>query len=135
MLSQICATIPRTSPKLLPGKGRSRRVREILSPNCEDLTGALIYTGGHFTQFLEGPEGALDTTLARISHDRRHRSLTVLVREEVAVRRFPHWRMALAEPVGVDDLLRELLGSCHLPAARADKLINRLFTSVIPDGP
>lgn len=101
----------------------------------EDLTGALIYTGGHFTQFLEGPEGALDTTLARISHDRRHRSLTVLVREEVAVRRFPHWRMALAEPVGVDDLLRELLGSCHLPAARADKLINRLFTSVIPDGP
>lgn len=58
-----------------------------------DLTGMLLYSGGNFIQALEGPAGAVESLLATIGVDPRHRDLTVLQREQVQVRDYPDWSM------------------------------------------
>ena len=57
------------------------------------LTGVLLYAGGHFIQTLEGPEGAVDATFARIQQDPRHRSIAVALRDEIDAQTFPDWSM------------------------------------------
>lgn len=63
--------------------------------NARDgVTGLLVVGGKRFLQVLEGPEGAVRATFARIEPDRRHRGCVVLARREVAERAFGHWSMA-----------------------------------------
>ncbi|WP_101522978.1 BLUF domain-containing protein [Nocardioides houyundeii] len=71
---------------------------ELLSATREnnhaaDLTGVLLYAGGHFIQTLEGPEDAVEETYGRIQRDRRHRNLDVALRDEITERIFPDWSM------------------------------------------
>lgn len=58
-----------------------------------DVTGMLLYRNGRFIQFLEGPEGALRDLFARISADRRHTDVRVLVDGRPAARQFADWTM------------------------------------------
>src|SRR4051812_12751154 len=58
-----------------------------------ELTGMLLYAGGHFIQTLEGPAETVDATFARIERDSRHRNLIVALREEIDQRCFPDWSM------------------------------------------
>lgn len=58
-----------------------------------DITGFLIYRNGRFLQFLEGPLMSLETLLAQLAADDRHRSLQVVGRLPIAERSFPRWRM------------------------------------------
>jgi hypothetical protein len=61
-----------------------------------DITGALLYHGGEFTQFLEGPKHELHRVLEVIHADSRHSRLTIAFDEEVASRAFPLWSMGFA---------------------------------------
>lgn len=58
-----------------------------------DLTGFLIYRNGRFLQLLEGPLMSIETLLAQLSADDRHRSLEVVGRLPITERSFPRWRM------------------------------------------
>ena len=69
------------------------------------VTGALLTFGDVFMQFLEGPDAAVGTVLARIAADPRHRDLVVLRRDVVEHRIFGEWSMRLLD-IG-DDARRE----------------------------
>jgi hypothetical protein len=71
-----------------------------------DITGFLLFRKGKFLQLVEGPLMALETLLARLAEDDRHRDLEVVSRLPIAQRSFPRWRM---RRVGGDrDALDEL---------------------------
>jgi hypothetical protein len=62
------------------------------------ITGALLFTGKHFAQVLEGETAAVDETIASITRDPRHGQLSIVAREPLAERRFPDWSMAYSGP-------------------------------------
>lgn len=55
---------------------------------CDDVTGALLRSEGHFAQVLEGPRDAVERTFERVQRDWRHADLVVLGREPVGARLF-----------------------------------------------
>ena len=57
------------------------------------VTGALLFTGTHFAQVMEGSAATLDPLLARIGADPRHARLTVVDRHPIETRRFADWSM------------------------------------------
>lgn len=63
------------------------------SNRAHDITGLLLYRRGRFTQFVEGPEGAVRALLARIQADSRHTSIRVLIDGFAATRQLPEWTM------------------------------------------
>lgn len=62
------------------------------------LTGALLFTGEHFAQILEGPAASIDHLMASVARDRRHDQLIVVAREPLVSRRFGQWSMAYSGP-------------------------------------
>ncbi len=58
-----------------------------------DITGILLYKDGNFMQVLEGEERVINSTLLKISGDRRHKGMITLLREPVSERSFPDWSM------------------------------------------
>ena len=59
-----------------------------------DVTGALLYDGLSFLQYIEGPAAGIASVLARIQRSRRHANLRVLADGGVAQRYFWNWSMA-----------------------------------------
>lgn len=59
-----------------------------------DITGALIFTGSHFCQFLEGSEEAVLRLMDTICLDPRHSDIWVVHQEAAVDRRFANWSMA-----------------------------------------
>ncbi|HEY0817208.1 MAG TPA: BLUF domain-containing protein [Rhizobacter sp.] len=91
------------------------------------VTGALLFTGGHFAQVLEGPAPALADTMSAIAADGRHEALKILLDEALPTRRFGAWSMAYAEAPGADDLIAELIATGDVPAERAERLLGLMF--------
>jgi hypothetical protein len=74
------------------------------------ITGLLVFTGGRFAQFLEGPPEALTTLMESIHKDVRHRNVTVVRRQEIQQRSFSEWAMGYSGPsLVVDRLIKPLL--------------------------
>lgn len=61
-----------------------------------DVTGALIFTGRHFAQLLEGPTDNVDELMDSICADSRHHSLRVVRNDAAERRRLPDWSLAYA---------------------------------------
>ena len=105
-------------------------VREILAVSKRnnwrrDVTGCLLFSGGHFAQTLEGSADALDPLLARLARDRRHHNVKVLLDREVHGRRFAQWSMAYLYRLDVVDELEDLLAGKAFTPADADALMRR----------
>lgn len=88
-----------------------------------DTTGALVFTGDHFVQVLEGPIVALEALMTSISSDLRHREMEVVLREPIATRQFEGWSMAYAGPAEfvrrrVEPLLAAASPECSLAERR-----------------
>lgn len=73
----------------------------------DGITGFLHCEQGAFLQYLEGPDIALATTLARIKKDPRHTDLQVIAEDSLTARLFPDWQMGVIGPghPGLSDLL------------------------------
>ena len=86
---------------------RSREARHQLKFHAQasnakaDISGMLIYCGGHFVQAIEGPAAATDGLFARIEKDLRHTDIELLARTEGDARVFGRWSMGFVE---ADDL-------------------------------
>ena len=93
---------------------------------AHSITGVLIYSGAHFAQVLEGPVPELESLMASIRRDTRHRDLRTLLSAPLAERRFEGWSMGFVSDLSVGDLLAEL-GSESLAEPRAARLIDLLF--------
>jgi len=73
------------------------------------LSGMLLYCSQSFLQVLEGDEGAVRSTYARILADDRHDNLRLLQEADVEARLFPDWTMGF-EHVDDEELAEELEG-------------------------
>ncbi len=93
------------------------------------VTGALLFTGGHFAQVLEGSPQALVEIMAAIEADPRHEAMTRLIEGDITQRRFDAWTMAFVEALGVDDLIHQLLAAPEVPAERAERVLRLMFES------
>jgi len=71
-----------------------RLLRKSRANNARDgITGMLLYKDGNFMQVLEGEEPVVVATFERITRDRRHHNLIVLLRREEPERQFPDYLM------------------------------------------
>lgn len=59
----------------------------------EDITGALMFTGGTFAQILEGEADAVRRLMADIRRDRAHADIEVAHEGDVPARAFADWSM------------------------------------------
>lgn len=59
------------------------------------VTGCLIYHNGNIIQYLEGSKSSVDFIYGSIVNDDRHRDITLLCNDWVALRAFSDWTMAL----------------------------------------
>lgn len=75
-----------------------------------DVTGALIFTGRHFAQILEGEAATIDRLIVRIAKDDRHGGLRIVEVVPVAERAFATWSLAYSGGMDyVDRKVRALL--------------------------
>ena len=80
------------------------------------VTGALLYTGTHFSQVLEGMDTAVDTLMASIRADQRHRDICVIEHLPVPHRLFDGWSTVYT---GRARYVQQLLDDClEQPAER-----------------
>ncbi|VXB39461.1 BLUF domain-containing protein [Nocardioides sp. AX2bis] len=94
------------------------------------LTGMLLYSGGNFMQAVEGPDDEVSQVFDRISADRRHRGLLVVMDDQVEERAFPGWTMGYrrkdAGALGLDghtDFLRDPSGAAGAGAAGSAPMV------------
>ncbi len=59
----------------------------------DNITGMLLYRGGHFMQVMEGEYLNVMSLYDRIRVDDRHRNVDILRAEHVRARDFPDWTM------------------------------------------
>jgi ribosomal protein L10 len=95
------------------------------------ITGILLYSNGNFFQVLEGEPTAVDEMYKKLHLDKRHRQLTLIVREPITKRYFADWSMGfssvtpeeLTQIGGLNDFFHG--GSCFvgLDSGRAKKLL------------
>jgi len=81
---------------------------------AHDITGVLVFGGGVFFQWIEGPPAQVETLIASLHGDPRHYDIVTLDRSvEKRARLYPNWEM---ERVGADDIravLQEALESAE----------------------
>ena len=65
-----------------------------------NITGALLYSGGYFSQVIEGPMEAIEELFETIQNVPRHTEVTVLHFNPLENRSFSDWAMALAGIIG-----------------------------------
>ncbi len=72
----------------------------------QGITGLLVFGGGMFFQWLEGPRVNLRRLMDTIKADRRHESVVELSEtEEVRERLFPDWAMEQVTPEDIREVL------------------------------
>ena len=100
------------------------QLRELLAKarvhnSGKDITGLLLYHQQSFFQILEGPEDAVAALFDHIARDKRHDSVLLLSKQEVAERNFGDWSMGF---VDVDLTAKHLPGFLKLLQAKSSFL-------------
>lgn len=82
------------------------------------ITGLLVFGGGLFFQWLEGPREQVQELMALIEQDERHHGVVVLdTDEDVRDRLFAGWHMERVGPEDVRGVLVDALGNTRDPAS------------------
>jgi hypothetical protein len=80
------------------------------------LTGLLVFGGGVFFQWLEGPRESVLWLVERLHADPRHDTIIVLDEsEELRERMFPDWAMELVSPGEIRTVLADALENAEDP--------------------
>ena len=58
------------------------------------VSGALLFTGTHFAQILEGPPSSLALMMSALRQDSRHSNIYIAARHSISARIFSCWHMA-----------------------------------------
>lgn len=108
------------------------QVQDILQSSRElnarrQVTGSLLYTGGHFAQLIEGPAVTLAETMVAIAADSRHDTVRTLVKGQLVERRYVETQMAYAEAPGANELIANLLGTRRVNTPRAKRVLELMF--------
>jgi len=82
------------------------------------ITGLLVFGGGVFFQWLEGPRDNIKRLMLRLHEDSRHDTIVTLSEsEERRERLFPEWDMELVSAGEIQDVLLDALSSTDDPAS------------------
>jgi hypothetical protein len=92
-----------------------------------EVTGSLVYTGGHFAQVIEGPAATLAETMVAITADQRHDTVRTLVKSQLTARRHGGTRMAFTEAPGANELIANLIGTRRVNTQRAQRVLDLMF--------
>lgn len=108
------------------------QVQEILQHSRElnarrQVTGSLLYTGGHFAQVIEGPAATLAETMVAIAADSRHDNVRTLVKGRLAERRHGETQMAYTEAPGANELIANLIDTRRVNTKRAQRVLDLMF--------
>lgn len=71
------------------------QARAVIKHTSMDVTGVLLYGGGRFMQYVEGPPVAIKELEVSIFEDSRHTDVEIRARGEVLERIFPIWSMGV----------------------------------------
>lgn len=99
----------------LPSAWAKRAVEDIVAQSIPrnaglDVTGALLFTGSRFVQFLEGPVDSIVAIRRSILADKRHHDIVTFLSGGRAERVFSNWSLAYAGPsLFVADKIEHLL--------------------------
>ncbi len=106
------------------------------------ITGALVYVDGIFLQILEGEMGTVQDLMARIAHDVRHETVTVLRESDIPAARFPGWEMAyvsataeqIAKWAGIEGIvdMPHVVASLHQDARKAAQVTQSILAALTP---
>jgi len=123
--------------KALPGVDDAAVARIIETARrwnpARGITGLLVFGGGIFFQWLEGPRDNVLDLMDKLKIDPRHESIISLSEtEEVRERLFPDWDMELVDDVDIRDVLLEALEDAR-DAKNAAAL--RLLLEQLESGP
>ena len=67
--------------------------RSRLRNAAHGVSGVLLYVGGNFMQYLEGPKSGLETIYEIIHRDETHSGIIQVSREAIQTRQFGDWSM------------------------------------------
>jgi hypothetical protein len=82
----------------------------------QGITGLLVFGGGIFFQWLEGPRERVLALMQRLRNDPRHTSIVQLSdSEEVRERLFPEWDMELVDTDDIREVLEDALSTAEDP--------------------
>ena len=84
-----------------------------------ELTGAMVWTGGHFLAVVEGRRDALQAVFDTLLDDRRLDRLKSLEFLPLTRRRYHTWAMSACDEAGCETACRPLLEAGELGAAEA----------------
>lgn len=88
-VSSACAAMSGSDLERLLAGARARN-------KAQDVTGALLFSGGNFMQVLEGSREAVRSVFERIGGNPAHHQVMELVCEPVPRREFADWSMAFS---------------------------------------
>lgn len=99
------------------------------------VTGALLFIGQRFTQYLEGPATALAELQHSILADSRHEAIHTIASGPADHRRFLGWSLAYAGPSRfVAGKVEEALSDALTGGAERVEPLAELLTSFVVDG-
>lgn len=84
------------------------------------ITGMLVFGGGIFFQWLEGPRASIAELMEELRADARHDAIVLLSEDEESRERlFPDWDMELVDPSDIRNVLLDALASARSEATAA----------------
>lgn len=98
-----------------------------------DITGVLVFGGGVFFQWIEGPAAQLQNLIANLHSDPRHYDIVTLGQsEEERERLYPNWGMEMVEAEDIRTVLQDALESASGENIEALKrILNHFETSAL----
>jgi hypothetical protein len=76
----------------------------------QGITGLLVYGGGMFLQWLEGPRDKVEALMGRLELDPRHETIVRLqVLDGLKERLYPTWAMRSVSPADIHEILIDCL--------------------------
>ena len=92
------------------------------------VTGALLFTGSKFAQYLEGTADALQLLMTSIRTDPRHENIVVVAEGQREDRQFSSWTLAYAGPaVFVARVVQAALNDAQSGSPLKSRMLIRLL--------
>ncbi|WP_206240206.1 BLUF domain-containing protein [Novosphingobium terrae] len=118
----------------LPSAWALKAVEDIVAKSIQrnaslQVTGALLFNGTRFVQFLEGPADGVAAIRQSILADSRHRNVTTFMTEQQSCRIFSNWSLAYVGPsVFISDKIESMVR--NIPSAPSE-VVSMLRSFVI----
>jgi len=90
------------------------------------VSGSLLFTGTGFVQVLEGRQDAVRRLFDRISIDKRHTKVRIVLQAPLARRAFPDWTMGCLFDAQLDADVEALLETPATSSLMVAKITNRM---------